>query len=323
VSSKSSLPVWVALLGSGFAGALIAVQTRINGGLSNALHDGYVAAAYSFGSGLLIMVVAMLLSPRARKGLRLISVEVRSRRMPWWVLLGGLCGGFFVLGQGTVATVIGLALFTVGVVAGQVSGGLLFDRMGLGPGGRIDPTATRMVGTVLAIVAVVLSVLADLGGPDSHAAHLWLIVVPLCAGLFTAWQSAMNGLVRAAAQSAIASTFINFVFGMALLTVAATISVAIHGWPQQWPTNPVFYVGGILGAIFIALAVVLVRTAGVLLLSMSNVAGQLIAAVALEAWLPLSSGVTPWLLAGAAVALVAVIIAALPSRRVEARSQRS
>ncbi|WP_244303001.1 hypothetical protein [Leucobacter coleopterorum] len=58
----------------------------------------------------------------------------------------------------------------------------------------------------------------------------------------------------------------------------------------------------------------LVRTAGVLLLSMSNVAGQLIAAVAFEAGIPLADGLTPGLIAGSAVSLLAVVIAALPSR---------
>jgi transporter family-2 protein len=49
---------------------------------------------------------------------------------------------------------------------------------------------------------------------------------------------------------------------------------------------------------------------------MSNVAGQLIASVALEAGLPLAGGVSAGLLAGAAVALVAVAIAAIPRRKI-------
>lgn len=316
MTQRHSIPVWAALLGSGVAGSFVALQSRVNGGLSQALGDAYVTAAVSFGSGLLILVVVLLLSRRGRTGFGRVRAEIRSRHLPWWALTGGACGAFFVLGQGIAASVIGVALFTVGVVAGQVVSGLILDRIGLGPGGRVEPTIQRLVGTVLAIVAVALSVLADFDGADGRSARLWLIVVPVVAGLLVSWQSAVNGLVRAAAQSAITSTFINFVVGTSILVVAAAISVALNGWPPAWPDDPLLYIGGAIGAVFIGIAVLLVRTAGVLLLSMSNVAGQLVAAVAFETWLPLANGVTGWLLAGAAVALLAVTIAAVPGRPV-------
>ncbi len=311
VPHTHSLRVWIALLGSGLAGGLVATQSRVNGGLSQAIGDGYVTAVVSFGSGLVILVLIVLASRTARGGLRRVRAEVGGGRLPVWALTGGLCGAFFVLGQGLVASVIGLAVFTVGVVAGQVTGGLVMDRIGLGPGGRVDPSVQRMLGAALAVVAVGLSVLADLLG---GGAGLWLVVIPVVAGVGVAWQSAMNGLVRSAAHSAITATFINFVVGTSVLIVAAGISVAVNGWPADWPADPLLYIGGATGVVFIGVAALLVRTAGVLLLSMSNVAGQLIAAVAFEAGLPLADGVTPGLLVGAAVALAAVVIAALPRR---------
>lgn len=300
----------VALLGSGTAGMLVAVQSRINGGLSQQIGSGYLAALASFGSGLLLVGLVLLFTPKARRGMGLLTAEVRAGRYPVWGLLGGTCGAFFVLTQGLVASVIGLALFTVGIVAGQVLGGLLMDRIGLGPGGRVDPSLPRVTGTILAVVAVAISVAGGLGGAGSP----WLVVVPLVAGIGMSWQSAVNGLVRAAAQSAIASTFVNFVVGTAVLAVAAAVSVATQGWPQNWPSEPWFYVGGVIGVIFIAVAAILVRLTGVLLLSMSNVAGQLIASVLLEAGLPLAGGVTAAMAIGTAVALAAVVIASLPGR---------
>lgn len=305
------LRVPVALLGSGTAGMLVAVQSRINGGLSQQIGNGYLAAAVSFGSGMLLLALITLATPRARRGMRLLSAEVRSGGYPVWGLLGGTCGAFFVLTQGLVASVIGLALFTVGIVAGQVLGGLLMDRIGIGPGGRVDPSLPRVVGTGLAVVAVAVSVAGGLGGSGSP----WLVVVPLIAGVGMAWQSAVNGLVRAAAQSAIAATFVNFVVGTAVLVVAAAVSLAVQGWPASWPSEPWFYAGGAIGMIFIAVAAMLVRLTGVLLLSMSNVAGQLIASVLLEASLPLAGGVTTLMAVGTVVALVAVLIASLPGRR--------
>ena len=314
-TSKRSLPVWVALLGSGLAGSLVAVQSRINGGLSQRLGDGYVTALVSFGVGLVILGIVLLLSPRGRRGFGLVRAEISVGRLPVWALVGGVCGAFFVVSQGLVATVLGLALFTVGVVAGQVLGGLVMDRLGVGPGGRVDPSPQRVVGMLLVIAAIVLSMLAQPSG--SGSARVWLVLVPVAVGIATSFQFAVNGLLRAAAKSAITATFISFFAGTVVLVIAAAASVAVHGWPTAWPSEPWYYVGGALGTIFIALSAMLVRTAGVLLLSMSNVAGQLLASVALEAGVPLAVGVTGGLLAGASVALVAVFVAAIPSRKTD------
>lgn len=309
VRVHEKLRVPAALLASGAAGMLMAAQSRVNGGLSQEIGNGYLAALVSFGSGLAMLAVIVLCSRRARAGVRRLVGEVRDGHYPVWGLLGGSCGAFFVLSQGLVASVIGVALFTVGVVAGQVLGGLLMDRVGLGPGGRVDPSPRRIIGTGLAIAAVAISVAGGFGGGSP-----WLVIVPFIAGIGISWQSAVNGLVRAAAQSAVTATFLNFVVGTALLAVVAAISVGAQGWPQHWPTQPVLYLGGISGVIFIAVASMIVRIAGVLLLSMSNVAGQLIASVLLEAGVPLAGGVSTGLLIGAAVALVAVAIAAAPGR---------
>lgn len=311
VTRKPSIPVWAALLGSGFAGALTALQSRVNGGLSRALGDGYLTAAVSFGSGLVILCAILLFAPGGRAGIRRAGVELRSGHLPWWALTGGACGAFFVLGQGLAAPAIGLALFTVGVVAGQVVGGLVMDRIGIGPSGRIDPTVQRTLGAGLAVAAVAVSVVADLSGASGSTA---LVLIPLVAGVLLSWQAAVNGLLRSAARSALSATFLSFVVGTMILVPIAGVSVGVRGWPESWPGEPWFYIGGALGAVFIAISAILVRTAGVLLLSMSNVAGQLVAAVGLEAGLPLASGVTPWMLAGAMVALVAVVVAALPAR---------
>lgn len=312
-AAKVRIPVWAALIGSGLAGMLVAGQSRINGGLSQHIDNAYVTAAYSFGSGLIVIAVVMACSPRAKQGWRELVAEVRAGRFPWWALFGGTGGALFVLSQGLIATVIGVALFTVGIVAGQVLGGLAMDRVGLGPGGRVSPTVQRIIGTVLAVCAVLLTVWAELAGGGSSSA--WLVVVPLIAGIAMAWQSAVNGLVRSASHSAVTATFVSFFVGTVVLVIAAIVSVFVLGLPTGWPASPVFYVGGAAGVVFIAIASVLVRSAGVLLLSMSNVAGQLIASVFIEAGLPLADGVTGWLIAGAALALVAVVIAAVPSRR--------
>lgn len=306
-----SIPVWVALLGSALAGVLVAGQSRITGGLGRALDNGVLAAAVSFSGGLLIMAVVMLLSPRGRGGLRALSADVRGRRFPRWALLGGAGGAFFVLSQGLAAGILGVAMFTVGIVAGQILSGIIIDRIGIGPAGVVRPDASRIIGAALAVIAVIVTVWSGISGD----ATLVLLVLPVLAGAGVAWQSAVNGLVRAAAESAITATFLNFVVGATILVIAALIWTGITGWPEAWPSNPVLYLGGPLGCIFIAAAAMFVRAAGVLLLSMANVAGQLIGALLIDLALPVAGGVTAGMVAGVAIGLLAVGIASARALR--------
>lgn len=300
----------MALVGSAFAGMLVAVQSRVNGGLSQQLQNGFVAAALSFGVGLVVIAVVCFLTPRGRRGLGRAGGLIRRGKLPWWTLFGGLFGGMFVLSQGLVAAVIGLATFTVGIVAGQVSGGLIMDRIGLGPGGRVPLTVPRVLGTMLAVVAVVVTVSGEWGATGNE----WMVVFPVLAGVGIALQSALNGLLRSGAESAVTATFMNFVMGFTMLALVAAVSVAVNGWPVVWPTNPVYYIGGAVGVVFIALATMLVRIAGVLLLSMSNIAGQLIAAVLIDLGMPLAGGVTWGMVVGAGIGLTALVVAAIPRR---------
>ncbi len=56
------------------------------------------------------------------------------------MLLGGACGALTVSTQGLTAGILGVSLFTVGVVAGQTLHGLVLDRIGFGPAGVVAVT---------------------------------------------------------------------------------------------------------------------------------------------------------------------------------------
>src|SRR6185312_3667977 len=121
------------------------------------LGDGFVAALISFGSGFVILVLASIFWRPGRRGLGQVVEAVRAGHIPWWYLTGGAAGAFFVLTQSLVVGLIGVALFTVGVVAGQTTSSLLIDRAGIGSMTPRPVTARRVVGAVIAVVAVVLA----------------------------------------------------------------------------------------------------------------------------------------------------------------------
>ncbi|WP_436971670.1 DMT family transporter [Micromonospora aurantiaca (nom. illeg.)] len=296
------------------SGVMVAVQSRINGELGVRLADGIAAAVVSFGVGLLILLVLVPATPGGRRGLSALRGALRAGTLRPWQCLGGVCGAFLVATQGLTIGALGVAVFTVAVVAGQSGSSLLVDRAGIGPTGPQPVTPNRLIGAVLTVLAVLLAVGDRLGDPDALA----LALLPLAAGVGIAWQQAVNGRVRAAAGSAMTATLVNFTVGTAALLVTLAVDLAVRGRPAGvFPSEPWLYLGGPIGIVFIALAAALVRFTGVLLLGLATIAGQIVGAVLLDLVLPTAAS-HPGLdtLLGAALTMVAVLVAALgPARR--------
>ncbi|UGB34438.1 DMT family transporter [Microbacterium sp. cx-55] len=306
------LPLAVALGGAVLVGVLTSVQAQINGALGAAIGDGFVAAVISFGSGLAILIVLSATVPSGRAGFGRLVRGVRERRIPFWMLIGGLAGAFTVASQGLTVAVIGVATFTVGVVAGQTVNGVVLDRAGYGPAGVVPVTVGRLLGGGLAVVAVVISLLGE--GPSGVPA--WMLFLPFLAGAGIAWQQATNGRLRHVVESPLTATLVNFIGGTLALLVAAGIRIAFVGLPASLPADPWVYFGGAIGVVYIFLSAALVRHTGVLQLGLGSVVGLLLTSVVIDAIWPAHSG-PPLALAltAVALALVGVVIAVVPRWR--------
>lgn len=317
-TSRPRAAIALGVAGAVVVGILTATQSRINSELSLTLGDGYLAALLSFGSGLMIMLVAVAVWAPARHGLGTLVTSVRERRTPWWFLIGGAAGGLFVLSQGLTGAVLGVALFTVSVVAGQTISGLLIDRRGIGSAAPAAITITRLVGSVLALLAVGWAVSAQLVGDIPP----WMLLLPFVAGICIGGQQAVNGQVRQISGSVVTATLLNFIVGGVVLCAACLVHESIVGWPTHLPATPWLYFGGVLGTIFIALSAAVVRTTGVLLLGLGSVAGQLVTSLALDLVLPVDGRIIAWTtIAGTLLTLLAVALAAVPSRSLRVRSK--
>ena len=293
------------------AGMLVALQSRINGGLGQALDDGFVAAIISFGSGAVLLSLLLLLWRPGRRGVVRTVSAIREGGIPWWYVLGGLGGAIFVLSQGLLVGILGVALLTVGIVSGQTLSSLLVDRRGLGTMRPKPITAPRLVGAVLALVAVGIAVSGELRA----AVPLWIVIEPFLVGLLLGVQQALNGQVRSVSQSAVTATWANFVVGAAVLLVAALIHLPFAGWPTHWSTNPLLYLGGPVGMLFIGMQAAIVRQMGVLVMGLAVLAGQLATSVLLDVLLPLPGHVIAvTTVIGTVLTFVAVAVASVRFR---------
>ncbi|MCB0898698.1 MAG: DMT family transporter [Actinobacteria bacterium] len=294
-------------------GVLVALQSRINAELSEYVGGGVIAAAISFGTGLVLAWVIVSSRAPLRASVAALPGLLRTHRLKWWQVLGGLGGAWLVTTQGLVVPATGVTIFTIAVVAGQVTGSLLVDRAGLSPAGHLPISGNRVVAAVVALTAVVVS------GLQAGVSEVsWIVVLAVSAGLGIAVQQAINGRVAVATGQPMAATGVNFLVGFSSLfllslVVVATGVTAIGTFPAQWW----LYVGGPIGVLFIALAAWAVRGVGVLVFGLLSIAGQLLGSVVIDVVAPSGNTGFGWS-EGVALALVAMAVllaTASPSAR--------
>lgn len=283
------------------SGALVALQQRINGELARSLQDPVLAAVVSFATGLVVVAAVLAVRREARSKVGQLS------QVPRWWRLGGLGGASLVTVGAAAAPRIGVALLTVGLVAGTTLGGLAVDRVGLGPGGHRPATPPRLAGVGLCLLAIVVSARVGL-----HHASGALLVLVLGAGCLISVQQALNGRVRHATDAVVA-TFVNFVVGTTALLVGLGLRelvVGVHAAAWPGPARWWLYLGGPLGASFVAVASLVVRRLGVLQLGLAVTAGQLLGGVLLD----LARGVPAATVAAVGLTLLAVAVSGAGSR---------
>lgn len=308
--TERAVPLWVGVAGAVLVGVLTATQARVNGSLGDALGDGLLAAFISFGSGLALVALLALAAPPGRAGLARLVGGARKGAVPAWMLLGGVAGALTVATQSFTVPVVGVAMFTVGLVAGQTLNGILLDRVGFGPAGVVAVTMRRVVGAALAVSAVGLCVAAVGAGPS-----VWALALAFAAGAGIAWQQATNGRLRHRIDSALTATVVNFCGGTLVLGLLLVARLPWAASPGALPHDAWMYLGGLLGMVYIFLSAAIVRYTGVLLLGLGSVVGLLATSVVFDAFWPARSG-APLLVAAVAtlLALVGVAVVVQPRR---------
>lgn len=303
------------------AAAATVAQSRINGELGVQLGNGIEAAWISFGVGLLAVGLVFLGRRSTRRSLSGVRASLRdgSQLRPWH-LLGGLGGASVVAAQSVTVQYLGVAIFTVAVVAGQTGNSLVVDAAGLGPHGASPISVRRVLAALLAIGGVGVAVSSRWDEADFA---IWAVAFCVIAGCLIAIQQAINARVARAAGTPWTAGLVNFIVGFAGLSVVlvvfqllTTTRFAALPWDR-----PLLWVGGLIGVIFIVVAAAAVGPLGVLLFALLTIAGQITGALVLDVLFPAPGSSFSWMLVigclivGAGVALASVSdrgIAAVP-----------
>lgn len=287
-------------------GLVVATQARVNGQFSQSVGSPTAAAMLSAVMGLLILTPIVWLAPPLRAGVTGIPSAIRSDVLPRWALFAGALGGFFLFSQTYAVPSLGVAVYSVLVVASITTAGLLVDRIGLGPAGPQEVTARRVGGAALAIVAALVA-----AGPDLSVGSFALVaaVVAVAAGTGGATQSAMLGRLGVACGQPLAAVWVNFVGAAATLAAIVALATA-RGASWQVPPASWEWLGGPLGLVIVVTIVLTVPRAGVLLATLAMTAGQLLGAVLWDWAAPIAGrGADMWSVAGTVLLMGAVTVA--------------
>jgi transporter family-2 protein len=141
----------LAVLLAASAGVFVGLQAPVNSRLGKEI-GSLQAATVSFTVGLLALIVVASLSSGG------ISGVANAGKAPWWALIGGVLGAFYVTVALITVRTLGLSALTAIVVSGQLAIAVVVDRFGLLGITKQQIGAPRIIGLVFLLVGVVLVV---------------------------------------------------------------------------------------------------------------------------------------------------------------------
>ena len=241
------------------SGAMIAIQARANGELSQRLNNGLQAALISFGSGLIILFAITLFNAKIKEGIKNLRQSVANKEIARWKLFAGALGGSFVAIQSQIVPLIGVAIFSVASIAGQTAMSLIVDRIGLTGGGKKLISPRRVLAAFLTVLAVLVSVWDRI---DAKNLSMFAVIVGVIGGAIVGVQRALNGQINEHSQQSFTTSLVNFTTGTAFLLVLIFAGLIVgNNELSALPNGPWWiYTGGIIGVIYIAFTSTIIKT---------------------------------------------------------------
>jgi bacterial/archaeal transporter family-2 protein len=138
----------VAVILMALVGGLIALQPAVNAGLGKA--TGNIAAALvSFAVGTALLAVIVVIAGQA--GGVSHALDVR-----WYYLLGGVLGAAYVFTALVTVGSIGAGGVAAATITGQLTAGIVIDRLGVLGLEETPITPARLIGVALLLAGTVL-----------------------------------------------------------------------------------------------------------------------------------------------------------------------
>lgn len=283
----------VAILLGILMGFGVAIQTVINTRLRIYVGSPLLASTVSFtvGSVLLALALFILGEPIFPE----FHCVVAS---PWWFWIGGLLGAFWISANILVFQQLGAVQTAIFPIFGQVVMGVMIDHFGWFNVLAKPVTMVQLLGVVLVLTGIVIAVawqsiqqllfkrerISHMDEPPAMGAWKWRLFA-LIGGAMIASQSAINTQLSHLLDSSVQASFISFFVGMvALLLILLIKERQVSGLKLAMGKPWWIWIGGVLGAGFVVMSVILVPWIGVGQMLVLILLGLLLGSFCVDSW---------------------------------------
>lgn len=147
-SESTTLWIWRAF--GIFAGMLSATQIAVNGYLGKVVGSPIKASAISFTVGIIFLaIICIVLHFKNGKS---ESFKNESAKNPWWMWIGGILGGLYILANVYLSRIVGTRMTVIILLIGSTTGGILVDHFGMFESPKKPINAQKILGVLIMIL---------------------------------------------------------------------------------------------------------------------------------------------------------------------------
>mmetsp|Transcript_4785 Transcript_4785/g.12854 ORF Transcript_4785/g.12854 Transcript_4785/m.12854 type:complete len:439 (+) Transcript_4785:94-1410(+) len=284
------------------AGAFLVVQLGVSAALSPYAGHGLYVSTFNFAQATTILgllACTVMTAPRGEAILeqtgrdtccrvmvgmdcgwvRLLGPLCGPGRMPLWQWIGGLLGAFAVTSGIVISPILGMALYTMLVIFGNIVSSLFLDAVGF-PKER-PLTLFKVLGGVLVTLGTVMSFNFFIGGglPAVGWSGILTCIIPVVVGCNMPIQSAINQLLAHRVRGNMRAAFVSNI----VATIGCTVASLIPYWllhddvtfGRMGEASWWMWTGGVWGVAFLFFSISIPRVVGVTLFFVMFIFGQL------------------------------------------------
>ena len=147
-SESTTLWIWRAF--GIFAGMLSATQIAVNGYLGKVVGSPIKASAISFTVGIIFLaIICIVLHFKNGKS---EPFKNESAKNPWWMWIGGILGGLYILANVYLSRIVGTGMTVIILLIGSTTGGILVDHFGMFESPKKPINAQKILGVLIMIL---------------------------------------------------------------------------------------------------------------------------------------------------------------------------
>ncbi|QBO37501.1 DMT family transporter [Periweissella cryptocerci] len=275
------------------AGIILANQNPVNAFLRTYIGSPSRTSLISFTVGVIFLAIILVCT-----GVPLLPTGAEMAHTPVWMWLGGGLAAIYLTTFILLFPKIGAIQTAILPILGQVLMGTAIDTFGLFGNKVIQLTGQRILGIIILLFGIFIAVVwanyqrsdkklsgkqvTKQGGLGLNIWRVWAVI----AGVLSAMQQAINGQLGIALSSPVKATFVSFSLSwVVLIFIVLVMDHRIMPKVIEVKNMPWWgWLGGILGALFVLLTVILVPKIGAGLTVTTILVGQLGGSIVVAQW---------------------------------------